>query len=62
MCVKGAGIFVHGYGKGTHTDGKDLLDRVIVRGTGVIEVFTLVARLIRYSSSKGLRVWEEYIY
>ena len=52
---------MHGYGKGTHTDGKDLLDRVMVRGTGGIKVFTLVARLIRYSSSKGLRVWEEYI-
>ena len=37
------------------------MNRVIVRGTGGIKVFTLVARLIRYSSSKCLRVWEEYI-
>ena len=41
---------MHGYGKGTHTDGKDLLDRVMVRGTGGIKVFMLVARLIRLSS------------
>ena len=37
------------------------MNRVIVRGTGGIKVFTLVARLISYSSSKGLCVWEEYI-
>ena len=52
---------MHGYGKGTRTDGKDLLDRVMVRGTGGINVFLLVARLIRYSLSKGLCVWEECI-
>ena len=33
-----------------------MLNRVIVKGTGGIKVFTLVARLISYSSSKGVCV------
>ena len=37
------------------------MKRVMVRGTGGIKVFTLVARLISYTSIKGLCVWEECI-
>ena len=39
----------------------DMLNRVIVRGTGGIKILTLLARLTSYSSSRGLRVWEECI-